>query len=103
MSYEYRPDRRRTVDTEAERDSAAARTWRPLVQPGMHVAGIAGDIIGSVREVGAAAFLVDRSGSLGMAPQTPVSLPYDRIHVMLSDKMTLDVPSSQVDDVAEEG
>jgi hypothetical protein len=78
--------------------SHAALTWRPLVQPGMYVADVAGDDIGQVKEVRAGDFLVDRSGSLGLSPSTLVYLPFERIHVMMGDRMTLDIPSSQVDD-----
>jgi hypothetical protein len=80
--------------------SDAAQTWRPLVQPGMYVAGVAGDEIGQVKEVRAADFLVDRSGLLGLGPTSLVYLPFERIHVMLSDRITLDIPSSQVDEHA---
>ena len=78
--------------------SAAARTWRPLVEPGMYVAGVAGDLIGQVKEVRAGDFLVDRSGSLGLGRDTPLYLPFDRIHVMMGDRITLDVASSQVEE-----
>jgi hypothetical protein len=78
--------------------SPAARTWRPLVQPGMYVRGVAGDEIGQVKEVRAGDFLVDRSGSLGLASDTPVYLPFERIHAIMADRITLDLPSSQVDE-----
>jgi len=78
--------------------SQAALTWRPLVQPGMYVVGVAGDEIGQVKEVRAGDFLIDRSGSFGLAPDSLVYLPFERIHAMLSDRITLDIPSSQVDD-----
>ena len=80
--------------------SPAAATWRPLVQPGMYVRGVAGDEIGQVKEVRAGDFLVDRSGSLGTASDVPVYLPYERIHAMLADRITLDIASSQVDEHA---
>lgn len=77
--------------------SHAAQTWRPLVQPGMNVAGVAGDEIGQVKEVRAGDFLVDRTGSLGLSSSTLIYLPFERIHVMMGDRITLDIPSSQVD------
>ena len=80
--------------------SAAARTWIPLIEPGMLVAGVAGDVVGEVTEIRESDFLVDRSGSLGLAPDGHLSVPYERIHVMLADKMTLDLPSSQLDQYA---
>jgi hypothetical protein len=80
--------------------SSAAQTWRPLVEPGMVVVGVAGEEIGQVKEVRAADFLVDRSGSFGLAPASLVYLPFERIHVMLGDRITLDVPGSQVDEHA---
>jgi hypothetical protein len=78
--------------------SSASQTWRPLVEPGMNVVGVAGDEIGQVKEVRAADFLVDRSGALGTAPASLVYLPFERIHVMLGDRITLDISSSQVDE-----
>ncbi len=78
--------------------SHAALTWRPLVQPGMYVAGVAGDEIGQVKEVRAGDFLVDRTGSLGLSPSSLIYLPFERIHVMMGDRLTLDIPSSQVDE-----
>src|SRR5215212_3805298 len=78
--------------------SPAARTWAPLVEPGMYVAGVAGIEIGQVKEVRAGDFLVDRSGSLGMAPSTPIYLPFERIHAILADRITLDIPASQVEE-----
>ena len=80
--------------------SPAATTWRPLVQPGMYVCGVDGDEIGQVKEVRDGDFLVDRSGSLGLASGTPIYLPFDRIHAMMADRITLDVPSGQVDEHA---
>ena len=78
--------------------SEAARTWRPLVEPGMYVVGVAGDEIGQVKEVRAGDFLIDRSGSLGLSPASLIYLPFERIHVMMGDRITLDIPSSQIDD-----
>jgi hypothetical protein len=80
--------------------SPAAMTWRPLVQPGMYVRGVAGDEIGQVKEVRAGDFLVDRSGALGLASDVPVYLPFERIHAMMADRITLDVPGTQVDEHA---
>jgi hypothetical protein len=80
--------------------SPAALTWRHLVRPGMYVRGMAGDEIGQVKEVRASDFLVDRSGSLGLASDAPVYLSFDRIHAMMADRITLDVPSSQIDEHA---
>ena len=80
--------------------SPGAMTWRPLVQPGMYVRGVAGDEIGQVKEVRECDFLVDRSGSLGMASDGPIYLSFDRIHAMMGDRITLDVPGNQVDDYA---
>jgi hypothetical protein len=77
--------------------SEAAITWRPLVQPGMYVAGVAGDEVGQVKEVRASDFLVDRSGAFGLAPASLVYLPFERIHAMMGDRITLDIPSSQID------
>jgi len=86
-----------TLPAEEVGYSAAARTWRPLVEPGMEVAGVAGDIIGQVKEVRASDFLVDRSSSLGLSPDGLLYLPYELIHVMLADKIRLDVPSSELE------
>jgi hypothetical protein len=80
--------------------SPAAATWRPLVQPGMYVCGMAGDEIGQIKEVRDGDFLVDRSGSLGLASDTPIYLPFDRIHAIMGDRITLDIPSSQVEEHA---
>jgi hypothetical protein len=63
----------------------------------MYVRGVAGDEIGQVKEVRAGDFLVDRSGSLGMASDAPIYLPFERIHAMMGDRITLDIPSSEVD------
>ena len=89
-----------TRDAEACGFSSAALTWRPLVEPGLVVAGVAGDEIGQVKEVRAADFLVDRSGAFGLVPDSLVYLPFERIHVMLGDRITLDIPSSQIDEHA---
>lgn len=78
--------------------SPAAMTWQPLVRPGMYVLGMAGDEIGQVKEVRAGDFLVDRSGSLGMASDTPIYLPFERIHAIMADRITLDIASSAVDE-----
>jgi hypothetical protein len=91
---------RATLSADACGASPAARTWQPLVEPGMYVLGVAGDEIGQVKEVRAGDFLVDRSGAFGMAPSTPIFLPFERIHAILSDRITLDVPGSAVDDHA---
>jgi hypothetical protein len=64
----------------------------------MYVAGVAGDEVGQVKEVRAGDFLVDRSGSLGMAPSSLIYLPFERIHAMMGDRITLDIPSSQIDE-----
>jgi hypothetical protein len=80
----------------------AARTWAPLVEPGMYVRGVAGDEIGQVKDVRTGDFLVDRSGSLGFGPNGPVYLPFERIHAMLGDRITLDIPSSQIEQYASE-
>ncbi len=80
--------------------SESAQTWRPLVQPGMYVRDAADDEIGQVKEVRAGDFLVDRSGSLGLASDVPVYLPFERIHAMMADRITLDIASSEVDDHA---
>ena len=82
--------------------SKAARTWAPLVEPGMYVVGVAGDEIGQVKAVRAGDFLIDRSGSLGFGPHGAVHLPFERIHVMRGDRITLDIPSSQVEYYASE-
>src|SRR4051812_45623361 len=79
--------------------SSAAQTWRPLVQPGMYVVGVAGDEIGQVKEVRAADFLIDRASALGLEPDIPIYLPFERIHATMGDRITLDVPSSQVDEL----
>jgi hypothetical protein len=78
--------------------SPAAQTWRPLVQPGMYVHDVAGDEIGQVKEVRASDFLVDRSGSLGLASDVPIYLPFEHIQAMMGDRITLDIPSSQVEE-----
>jgi hypothetical protein len=80
--------------------SPAAVTWRPLVQPGMYVRSVAGEEIGQVKEVRAGDFLVDRSGALGLASDVPIYLPFERIHAMMADRITLDVPGNQVDEHA---
>jgi len=80
--------------------SPSTVTWRPLVQPGMYVLGVAGEEIGQVKEVRPADFLIDRSGSLGMASDTPICLSYERIHAMMGDRITLDVTGSQIDEHA---
>jgi hypothetical protein len=90
----------RPVATARDHDSPVGRTWRPLVEPGMYVAGVAGDIFGQVKEVREGDFLVDRSGALGLDRVSPLYLPYERIHAMLADKIMLDVPSSQVEEHA---
>lgn len=82
--------------------SETAITWRPLVEPGMYVVGVAGDEIGQVKEVRAGDFLIDRSGGFGMAPDSLVYLPFERIHAMMADRITLDIPGSQVDDCGTE-
>lgn len=79
--------------------SMAAQAWRPLVRPRMAVAGVAGDVIGEVGDVRPADFVVDRAGSLGSAPTTPLVVRYEHIHVILADKITLDLPSSQIDEL----
>ena len=85
-------------------DSPAARTWRPLVQPGMYVRGMAGDEpgrvdqLGQVKEVRAGDFLVDRSGAPGLTSDTPIYLPFERIHAIMGDQITLDLTISQVDE-----
>jgi hypothetical protein len=88
------------VKAEDHGASPAAVTWRPLVQPGMYVRGVAGDEIGQVKEVRAGDFLVDRSGSLGLASDTPIYLPFERIHAIMADRITLDVPGSRIDEHA---
>jgi len=79
--------------------SPAADTWRPLVQPGMYVVGVAGDEIGQVKEVRAGDFLIDRASALGLGPDVPIYLPFERINAMMGDRITLDVPSSKIDDL----
>jgi hypothetical protein len=104
MEHERSTDRRaqraeRPVLTAADHGaSPAAQTWGPLVEPGMVVVGAAGDAIGQVKEVRAGDFLVDRSGSLGLGADGLIFLPFERIHAMLADRITLDVTSSQVDE-----
>jgi hypothetical protein len=100
MSHENLASARPILAAEQDDYSAAARTWIPLIEPGMLVAGVAGDVIGEITEVRASDFLVDRSGSLGLSADGLLSVPYERIHVMLADKMTLDLPSSQLDQYA---
>jgi hypothetical protein len=94
----------RTLHTEhstvTDEASNAARTWQPLVEPGMYVVGVAGEEIGQVKEVRANDFLVDRAGSFGMGSGAPVYLPFERIHAMLGDRITLDIPGSGVDEHA---
>ena len=80
--------------------SEAAQTWRPLVRPGMYVRDVDGGEIGQVKEVRAGDFLVDRSGSLGIASDVPVYLPFERIQAMMADRITLDVAGSEVEDHA---
>lgn len=89
---------RRTLPAGPDGHSLAARTWRPLVEPGMFVAGVAGDIIGEVAAVQDGSFLVDRAGGLGLEPGKLLALPYERIHVLRTGKLTLDVPSSQIEE-----
>jgi hypothetical protein len=78
--------------------SEAARTWRPLVQPGMYVLGTDGDALGQVKEVRAADFLLDRAGATGPASATPIYLPFERIDTIMADRITLDLPGSQLDE-----
>jgi hypothetical protein len=66
----------------------------------MYVRDVAGTDLGQVKEVRAGDFLVDRSGGLGMASDAPIYLPFERIHAMMGDRITLDVPSSRVDELA---
>ena len=80
--------------------SPAAATWRPLVRPGMYVRDVYGADVGQVKEVRAGDFLIDRSGSLGIASDTAIYLPFERIHAMMADRITLDVSGSQVDEHA---
>ena len=54
----------------------------------------------TVKDVRTGDFLVDRSGSLGFGPNGPVYLPFERIHAMLGDRITLDIPSSQIEQYA---
>jgi hypothetical protein len=75
----------------------AAQAWQPLIEPGMVVAGVAGDAVGHVQEVREFDFLVDRSGGLGMQPESALYVRYEHVHVLLGDKITLDIPSSQLD------
>lgn len=100
MLHEHLAAARPTVAVEQDEYSAAARTWMPLIEPGMRVAGVAGDVIGEVAEIRPGDFLVDRSGSLGLAADGLLTVPYERIHVLFADKMTLDLPSSQLDQYA---
>ena len=101
MLHEHHTDRHPTRTAEQDGYSAAARTWMPLIEPGMHVAGVAGDVIGQVKETRAADFLVDRSGVLGLASDDLLYVPYEHVHVMLADKITLDLPSTHLDQFSE--
>ena len=89
---------RRALPAGPDGHSLAARTWRPLVEVGMLVAGVAGDIMGEVAAVQDGSFLVDRAGGLGLEPGDLLALPYERIHVLRTGKLMLDVPSSQVEE-----
>ena len=89
---------RPTLTAEDSGTSPAAVTWRGLVQPGMYVRGIAGDEIGQVKEVRSGDFLVDRSPSLGLAPDLPFYLPFERIHAIMGDQITLDIPGSEAEE-----
>lgn len=89
---------RPVLSAEACGASPAAQAWQPLIEPGMYVLGENGDIIGQVKEVRAADFLIDRSGGLGLASDTPIYLPFERVHAMAGDRITLDISSSQVDE-----
>ena len=55
------------------------------------------DGLKNIEEVRAGDFLVDRSGALGLASDAPVYLPFERVHAMMGDRITLDIPSSQID------
>ena len=35
-----------------------------------------------------------------MASDAPIYLPFERIHAMMGDRITLDVPGNQVDELA---
>jgi len=100
-SRKLHPDTSRADRTAGPAEHAGAltpaETWRPRVAPGMRVVGVAGDEIGRVLEVRADDFLIHRSGSLGMTPAAPTALRFARIHAILGDRITLDVPSSQLD------
>lgn len=78
----------------------AAQAWQPLIQPGMVVAGVAGDAIGQVQDVREFDFLVDRSGTLDGQPAPALYVRFEHVHVLLGDKITLDIPSSQLDEYA---
>jgi hypothetical protein len=66
----------------------------------MAVVGVAGDELGRVAEVRPDDLVIDRSGSLGLTPSSPLALPYDRIHAIIAGHITLDIPSSQVEEYA---
>jgi hypothetical protein len=100
MKHHHEPLGPHTLPTGSDGHSLAARTWRPLVEQGMLVAGVAGDVIGEVVEVADGSFVVDRPGGLGLEPGDMLALPYERIHVMHADRLTLDVSSSRVQEHA---
>ena len=72
--------------------SEAAETWRHRLDIGMYVRGSAGEEIGQVKEVSSGSFLVDRLDG------GPVTLPYERIHAIVGDRVRLDVPAAELDE-----
>ena len=72
--------------------SEAAETWRPRLDIGMYVQGMAGEDVGQVKEINSGSFLVDCFDG------GPIDLPYERIHAILSDRIRLDVPAAELDD-----
>jgi hypothetical protein len=64
------------------------------------VVDVANDAIGQVKEVRAGDFLVDQSRTQEQPSGDPAYLPFERIHAMTGDRITLDIPASQVEEQA---
>ncbi|MDP8924611.1 MAG: hypothetical protein M3O34_17285 [Chloroflexota bacterium] len=73
-------------------ESEAAETWRPRLDIGMYVRGLAGEEIGQVKEIRSGSFLVDRVGG------EPVVLPYERIDTLDGDRILLNVAAAELEE-----
>jgi hypothetical protein len=88
----------RPIVTEAECGaSEAATTWRHRLDVGMYVRDSAGLEVGQIKGIDSGSFLVDRPDG------GPLSLPYERIHAIVSDRVRLDVSAAELDAAATRG